>query len=98
MNIYLQSLNYELWNIVEAPYPKPTNYTAWSDDQKKNVNLDAKAKNALFCALTKEEFNRVSTITSVNQIWYILQVTYEGTNKVKESKIFVLVHRFELFK
>jgi len=54
--------------------------------------------NALFCALTKEEFNRVSTATSANQIWHILQVIYEGTNKVKESKISVLVHRFELFK
>ena len=27
-----------------------------------------------------------------------LQVTHEGTNKVKESKISILVHRFELFK
>ena len=27
-----------------------------------------------------------------------LQVTHEGTSKVKESKISVLVHRFELFK
>ena len=95
MKIYLQSLHYELWNIVEAPYTKPTtNYTAWSDDQKKNANLDAKAMNAIFCALTKEEFNRVSTTTSA-QIWQTLQVTHEGTNKVKESKIFVLVHRFE---
>ena len=50
------------------------------------------------CALTKEEFNRVSTITSANQIWHILQVTHEGTNKIKESKFSVLVHRFELFK
>ena len=99
MKIYLQSINYELWNIVEAAYTKPTtNYTAWSDDQKKNANLDAKAMNALFCALTKEEFNRVSTATSANQIWNTLQVTHEGTNKVKESKISVLVHRFELFK
>ena len=54
--------------------------------------------NALFCALTKEEFNRVSTATSANQIWHTLQVTHEGTNKVKESKISVLVHRFEVFK
>ena len=54
--------------------------------------------NALFYALTKEEFNRVSTATSANQIWHTLRVTYEGTNKVKESKIVVLVHRFELFK
>ena len=84
MKIFLQSLNYELWNKVEAPYIKlTTNYTAWSDDQKKNANLDAKAMNALFCALTKEEFNRVSTATSANQIWHILQVTHEGTNKVK---------------
>ena len=67
MKIYLQSLNYELWNIVEASYTKPTtNYTAWIDDQKKNANLDAKAMNALLCALTKEEFNRVSTATSAN--------------------------------
>jgi len=99
MKIYLQSLNYELWNIIEAPYTKlTTNYDAWSDDQKKNANLDAKAMNALFCTLTKEEFNRVSIATSVNQIWHTLQVTNGGTNKVKESKISVLVHRFELFK
>ena len=77
MKIYLQSLNYD---------------SAWTDDQKKNANLDVKAMNTLFCALTKKEFNRVSTATSVNQIWHILQVTHEGTNQVKESKIFVLVH------
>ena len=69
MKIYLQSLNYELWNLVEAPYTKPTiNYTAWNDDQKKNANLKAKVMNALFCVLTKEEFNRVLTATSANQI------------------------------
>ena len=99
MKIYLQSLNYELWNILEVPYTKPTtNCTAWNNDQKKNVNLNAKAMNALFCALTKEEFNRVSTATSANQIWHTIQVTHEGTNKVKESKISILVHKLELFK
>jgi len=40
----------------------------------------------------------VSTTTSTNQIWHTLQVTHEGTNKVKKSKISILVHRFELFK
>jgi len=62
MKIYLQSLNYELRNIVEAPNTKPTtNYNAWSEEQKKSTNLDAKAMNALFCALTKEEFNPVNS-------------------------------------
>ena len=37
---YLQSLNYELWNIVEAPYTKPsTNYDVWSEEQKKSSTL-----------------------------------------------------------
>ena len=65
MKIYLQSLNYELCNIVEAPYTKSTtNYNAWSEKQKKSVNLDANAMNVLFYALNKEEFNRVSTARS----------------------------------
>ena len=38
------------------------------------------------------------TTTSANQIWHTLQVTHEGTNKVKESKISILIHKFELFK
>jgi len=99
MKIYLQSLNYKLWNIIEAAYTKlTTNYSAWSEEQKKLANLDAKEMNALFCALNKEKFNCVSTVTSANQIWHILQVIHEDTNKMKESKIFILVHRFELFK
>ena len=73
MKIYLQSLNNELWNIEEAPYTKPTtNYSAWNEEQKKFANLDAKAMNALFCALNKEEFNRVPMARSANQIWQIL--------------------------
>ena len=50
---------------------------------------------ALFCVLNKEEFNRVSTARSANQKW---QVTHENTNKVKESKISVLSHRYKLYK
>ena len=84
---------------METPYTKSTtNYDAWSEEQTKSVNLDAKAMNALFCTLNKEEFNRVSTTKSANQIWQILPVTHEGTNKVKESKISVLIHRFKLFQ
>ena len=66
MKIYLQSLNYELWNIVEAAYTKPTiNYSAWSEEQKKLANLDAKTMNVLFCALNKEEFNRVLSLIHI---------------------------------
>jgi len=73
MKIYLQSINYKFWNIMEASYKKPrANYDQWSKEQKKLVNLDVKVMNALFCALNKEEFNCVSTVTSLHQIWQTL--------------------------
>jgi len=80
-------------------YEKPsTSYEQWTDDEKKSANLDAKAMNALLYALDKNEFNRVSTSTYAYQIWHTLHVTHESTNKVKKTKICVLVHRFELFQ
>ena len=35
---------------------------------------------------------------SAKKIWDKLEVTHEGTNQVKESKINTLVHKYELFK
>ena len=49
-------------------------------------------------ALNKEEFNRVSIATKLYQILHTLQVTHEGTNKIKKSKISILMRGFELFK
>ena len=35
---------------------------------------------------------------SAKKIWNRLEVTYKGTNQVKESKINMLVYKYELFK
>ena len=92
VKIYLQSINYEPWNIIEVIYEKTsTPCDQWTEDQKKSTNLDAKAMNVLFYALDKNEFNRVSTFTSAHQIWHILQVTHEGTNKVKKKLKYLLL-------
>ena len=55
--------------------------------EKRKASLNSKAMNALFCALDKKEFHRVSNCESANEIWHKLEVVYEGTNKVKESKL-----------
>ena len=54
--------------------------------------------NLLYCALSTSEFNRISTCTSAKEIWDKLEVTHEGINQVKESKISILVHKYEVFK
>ena len=54
--------------------------------------------NVLYCALDASEFNHISTCASAKEIWNRLEVIHEGTNQVKESKINMLVHKYELFK
>ena len=34
---------------------------------------------------------------TTKEIWRLLEVTHEGTNQAKESKINLLVHRYEFF-
>ena len=60
--------------------------------------LNAKSLNVLYYALDMNEFNRISTCSSIKEIWDRLEIIHEDTNQVKESKISMLVHKYELFK
>ena len=51
-----------------------------------------------YCALDANEFNRISTCKTAKEIWDKLIVTHEGTEQVKESRVSLLVHNYELFK
>ena len=62
------------------------------------AQLNAKVINVLYCALDVNEFNRTSTCNFAKEIWDRLKVTHEGTSQVKESKISILVYKYELFK
>ncbi|GAV78877.1 UBN2 domain-containing protein, partial [Cephalotus follicularis] len=107
MAIFLQSLDYQLWHIiVNGPRmptrtiegvvsPKPEN--EYNDNDFRMLQLHSKAKHVLFCAVGPNEFNRISSCDSAKEMWDLLEVTYEGTNQVKESKISMLIHEYELF-
>ncbi|KAL5576060.1 hypothetical protein UlMin_017759 [Ulmus minor] len=106
--IFLQSMEYELWEVIEKGPYIPMNKvegslvekskSEWNDIDKKQISINAKAMNILFCALSMEEFNRIRSCKTAKDIWNTLEVTHEGTNQVKESKISMLVHKYELFK
>ena len=70
----------------------------WNDLENKVFSLNTKAMNALFCALDKNEFNRVSLCETTFDIWRALEITHEGTSRVKDSKVNFLLHDFELFR
>ncbi|GAV78393.1 DUF4219 domain-containing protein/UBN2 domain-containing protein [Cephalotus follicularis] len=107
MTIFLQSLDYQLWHIVENGPRMPTRTiegvvslkpkNEFNDNDFKMLQLNSKAKHVLFCAVGPNEFNRISSCDMAKEMWDLLEVTYEGTNQVKESKISILVHEYELF-
>ncbi|MQL78239.1 hypothetical protein Taro_010677 [Colocasia esculenta] len=70
----------------------------WTEDDKKKISLNCKAKSILCCALSKKEFNRISACKSVMKMWEKLRITYEGTDKVKETSIDILVTQYERFQ
>ena len=63
MRIFLISMDFELWTIVENGFQKSSLLMSeWNESEKKVFALNAKAMNALFCALDKNEFNHVSIL------------------------------------
>ena len=51
-----------------------------------------------FCGVSSDEFYRISHITVAKEAWEILETTYEGMKKVKDTKLQMLTTRFEELK
>ena len=62
------------------------------------ANFNSRALNALFSAVTSEEFKKISSTKTAKEVWIILQTTYEGTKTVKDSKLQRLTMSFEEIK
>ena len=71
-------------NEVEDDIPKSSRQ--WSELEKKNISLNSKAMNVLFCTLDKKEFYRVSSCESAQEIWNKLEAIQKGQIKLKSLK------------
>ena len=58
----------------------------WDDAKIKAAKFNSRALNALFNAVTNEEFKKISSTETAKEEWIILQTTYEGTKAVKDPK------------
>ena len=70
----------------------------WDNAKIKVENFNSRALNALFSAVTNEEFKKISFTETAKEAWTILQTTYEGTKAVKNSKLQRLTISFEEIK
>jgi len=112
MQIFIEAIDYNIWKAIEiGPYvptivdrststgitiEKPRD--KWSEEDRRKVQYNLKAKNIITSALWIDEYFRISNCTNTNEIWDTLQLTHEGTTDVKRSRINTITHEYELFR
>ena len=88
MRAFLQFLDEKVWQAMEIGWTKPMEMPAdWDYAKIKAANFNSKALNALFSAVTNEEFKKISFTEIAKEAWTILQTIYDGTKAVKDSKL-----------
>ena len=62
MRVFLQSLDEKVWQAMEIDWTKSKEApTDWDDAKIKVANFNNRALNALFNAVTNEEFKKISS-------------------------------------
>ncbi|KAL6324823.1 hypothetical protein AAG906_018350 [Vitis piasezkii] len=60
-------------------------------------HIPSKLENGVMVPKLKHEWDELDRKKLAKEIWKLLEVTYEGNDQVKESKINILMHDYELF-
>ena len=93
------SIDEKVWNSVEYGWEKPTTpVSEWQTSQKEAAPFNSKVMNAIFNAVSMEEFKRISNVEVAHIAWNILQTVHEGTKAVKINKLQQLTSEFESIK
>ncbi|KAI3729105.1 hypothetical protein L6452_17754 [Arctium lappa] len=69
----------------------------WSDEDKKKVGIDARAKTIISMALPDEVFHSIMHLKTSKEMWETICVQYEGTTEIQETRKINLVRQYESF-
>ena len=99
MRTFLCSIDESVWDAVDIGWTRPeAAKSEWDKAALATVNANSKVLNAIFYGVSPNEFHRISHVTIANEAWQILETTYEGTKKLKDTKLQMLTTRFEELK
>ena len=87
------------WDAIKTSWTRPeAAKSTWDKVVLAAANANSKALNAIFCGVSPDEYHRISHITVAKEAWEILETTYKGTKKVKDTKLQMLTTRIEELK
>src|SRR5262249_22750256 len=96
----MKAQNLSLWSDIKRGHIaiKGKNESSYTQAEKERVQLNKIAMNILYCGLNESDFSRICTCISDKDIWDNLENTYEGSTRMKDTKISLLCGEFENFK
>ena len=99
MRAFLYSIDESIWDAVDIGWNRPEKARSkWDKVVLAASNANSKALNVIFYGVSPDEFHRISHITVAKEVWEILETTYEGMKKVKDTKLQMLTTQFEELK
>ena len=99
MRAFLCSIDDSVWDAIEIGWTKPkAAKSTWDKVALVVANANSKALNAIVCGVSADEFHRISHVTIAKKTRQILEMTYEGTKKVNDTKLQMLTTHFEELK
>ena len=96
VHAFLCDIDETIQDSVENRYVRTT--TAKSEQDKVALalaNANSKMINAIFCGVSTDEFHQISYVKTAKEAWTILETTYKGTKKLKDTKLQMLTIQFK---
>nr|XP_016458367.1 PREDICTED: uncharacterized protein LOC107782049 [Nicotiana tabacum] len=100
MKIFAKAYDVKVWRVIKkGNYPLPAStpsladpedIDSYSKEQLEVVQVNNKTRNLLHNAISGEEYEKISSCDTAKEMWDKLEVTYEGTSKIKEIHINML--------
>jgi Rad3-related DNA helicase len=91
------TMHIDVWKVTETKI-EYENAQAPTDVDKRKMECNAHAINALYTALESHVFEQIKDLDLAHDIWKRLEETYEGTQEVKNAKVYMLREKFGTFK
>ena len=81
--------------IENDPYDINKQENDYTDDDWKKLDINEITMNILHCVMNENDFSRTYTYKTTKEIWDELEKKYEGTSRVRDTKISLLCGQFE---
>jgi hypothetical protein len=97
MQMHLYGLHPSLWKIVVVGVTIPAEVEALTIEHEQDLHRNVQATRVIKGSLCEQEFNKVRNIQIAKVIWDTLKEAHEGTEHVRQGRMYLINGELELF-